>query len=500
LKWESAIDGTAISDQDAAMEMLHRRKARTSMADFIRYTWPCYDLVPPHEPWVEGVHTVPICDRIDQMFLDYEAGIPTYIIVVVPFRHGKSEIVSRRLPGYALGRHPSLEIILATYGQALTDQLSRDARTLMETPQYKAVFPESRLDPKNKGVSQWGLHRHHGKMNATAVGGAVTGRGAGLLICDDLIKNREEADSLPIRDKAWNAFTNDLSTRLAPVPMVMLIGTRWHVDDPIGRILNRNNPQHEDYDPEFPRYEVIRYQALQEDGTYLFPERYPATWYETQFAQLGPYASSALLQGEPIMRGGNMLKVDEITFSESIPENVQWVGAWDLASTEKEVAKNDPDSTVGALGAYYERDGKPWFHLRDIVTCRKEATERNELICSTARSDGPAVWQGVEGVAGYKDAYTTIAKILDGESVVYKITASSDKVVRASELEPVIASGRMVMSRDIWNARSIAQLGEFPNGTHDDIVDAIVHCYILARTRWRESRKFTGAFGKGRRR
>ena len=435
-------------------------------------------------PYIVGKHTLAITSRLDKALYDYRQGKSTYLIITVPFRHGKSEIVSRHFPPFVFGHCPDAEIMLATYSDSLSKALSRDARSVIRSEVYHELFPEVVLSRESSSVQTWGIANHKGKFQTATISAGGTGKGADFLIVDDYLRGRSVAESKTERDKQWDNFSGNLMTRLAPVHVVVILATPWHTDDLIGRIKNRINPAHADYSPDFPAFEVMKFPARNEDGSYLYPERFTAAWYEKQFAILGPYQAASLLQCDPVVRGGAMLKTENVKLIDAIPENLRFFRFWDLASGKKERVKDDPDSTVGAKVAVTKKNGIYTLYIDDVRMCQAEALERNQLILDTAESDGPAVTIGVESVAGYKDTWATIARLLEGKRVVRKVNVSSDKVVRAGMIEPVFAAGNVYMRRAWWNQTVLDQLGEFPVGSHDDIVDAISGGFIQASSNY----------------
>ncbi len=494
------------NEKNASLMALTTELARTSFLCYVAYTWQM------SETFKVGPHTRAIADEIDDAIEKYERGESSYIIVTLCFRHGKSQLISRQFPGYVLGRlkQSQPEIILSTYGQDLSDSMSRDAQNIIKSDEYQQLFPMIKLDPREQGVTSWRIEGSNSKLASTGLGGAFIGKGAHVLILDDYLKNREAAESETIRDKAWNGFT-DLMTRIAPVHIVVILATRWHVDDVIGRVLNNNNSQHEDYKPAFPKFSLKKYAARDDDkfhslpdnptdeqkrACYLFPERMGVQWYETQFGTLSAYRAASELQGDPSIPGGNMIKTGRVKFNATMPEDLQYCRSWDLASTEKERNSEDPDYTFGICMAVREqmvRDlqgkaikndkGEPakiyHLYIEDGVYCRGEAPERDRLIRATALEDGPEVWQGVEAVAGYKDTFTVLKAILYGIRVVRKIMLKGDKVTRGSKWEPTFEVGNVHFNghpnTHPWVALVMKHINEFPNGAHDDAWDSIVN-------------------------
>lgn len=478
-------------------DLVDRVDASEMLLSFMRYCWRR-----PHEPLLPGPHTIAIAKRIDKAVEDYAAGKSTYLEIVVPFRHGKSDLASRYLPAWFLGRFPDAEVMSTAYAADLSQGFSRDVKSIINDERYSKVFPGVELDTGTNNASERRIAGRAGRLYAVGRGGAAAGRGCSLLIVDDMIKNREEADSAVVREAAWRSLTDDFMTRLAPVHIVLIVNTRWHVDDICGRIHERTDPKGEHYDAAFPSFERLHYSARVEGGGYLHEARFGRSWYEAQYATLGPYGSAALLDGEPVVRGGNFLQTDRIQWVDEFPAGLAWVRCWDLASTEKEVAKSDPDWTVGArVAVAVDEAGAETLCVDDVVMIRAEASRRNALIKATARRDAAhGVPQWIEAVAGYKDSYTTLRDALAGVAVVSRITLAGDKVVRAGRIEPHFAAGRVMMRRGApWKAEVVKQLQDFPSGRHDDVVDAISSGYVAAVERAKRLKGLGVGVGRGAR-
>jgi len=478
--------------------------ATDSMLHFMEYCW-----IRSSSPLVVGRHTREICSILDQALEDFRNGISTYISIAVPYRHGKSDASSRYLPAKFVGEFPDEPVIVGSYAASLSQKFSKATKRIMNSPAYQELY-NTRLDPKTDNAQVRAIENHSGEMIYVGADGGATGNGAALLVIDDFFKNRKEAESETIRDARWESFQNDFFSRLGPVHIVIVLNTRWHVDDISGRIINCGDPNHESYDPDFPKFKQVVFPAMDDDGNYLFPERYSEHWYRTQFAMLGgvnSYAANCLLQGDPSLRGGGILKTEHLHYNAEMPEDLLYSRGWDMASTEDERDSEDPDYTFGLCVAVRVTtlrdldgrtimgdDGEPCrkyeIYIEDGRYCREEATKRDKMIRSAALEDGAAVWQGTESVAGYKDAYVTLRDVLHGVRVVRKITVKGDKVTRASRvLEAALEAGNVYISgsqTDKWVVLLVKHLREFPKGRHDDGVDALVNAVELAITRWKE--------------
>ena len=450
--------------QRAALEELTRRRSRRNFGTFFRAH-------PPSSNYKYGIHTERLIEELNRTTKIVEAGGCRYLCVCVPPRHGKSDAVSRRYPAWHLIRNPDHEVMLSSYNHQLATDMSYEVRQLMyEVGREYGVT----VQRKRESVDRWRLSGHAGCMYAVGIGGTVTGRGAHVLIADDYCKNREDADSLTMRDKVWFSFQSDMMTRLAPNHAVIIVANRWHSDDLIGRIQRRNDPASKDYDPDFPKFEVLNFPAWDSKRGWLFPERYTETWYKSLRAFMGSYSWSAQGLQEPKPRKGNMLRVDLVNWIDrkDLPLNLRPRRGWDLASSEKELVKDDPDWTSGTLAAFQKSTGR--LYILDERAVQSTALMRNTLIRETAHADGREIKVRIESVAGYKDAYETIRDVLRGIVKVEKVTVSRDLVARATALEPLFEAGKVYAVRGDWNEQWKNEFRDFPSGDHDDKIASLL--------------------------
>jgi len=456
---------------------LERAAARASHLRFIKHTWQ-----KETEPFKIGTHTKEICASIDTAFDAYRKGESHFQIYLVPVRHGKSDTVSRHLPPHFLGEFPDDEVLLVSYNATKAYEFSRAGKKIIESLQYAELYPEVELSKDKQGVDEWEIEGRLGRAQYIGIGGGSAGKGGNLIIIDDVYSNRQEAESETIRDSRWQSFRDDIMTRRAPRCIVIIAISPWHTDDIIGRIKEEMSGNEN-----FPQFKTTRYPAFSDTYTtgYLFPERFDSRWYETQRAVLGTYGTASLLQCEPVPRTGNMMRVDMIREYDKAP-SAQMVRAWDLASSKKERVKDDPDFTVGVKGCVVEEVNEagikvPVVYVEEIKRGQWESLERQETIKNTAIADG-AISIGVEAYGAYKDAYTELRDTLRGVRVVKPMQLSGDKVAKASILEPIMEAGNFRINKNIsCKEELIKELTNFPNGKHDDIVDAVtlmVHMQI----------------------
>lgn len=471
--------------------------ARRLHIKYMEYMWQ-----KAGEKFLVGIHTSELCYLIDKAFDDFKKGKSTFLVVTMPFRHGKSDCLSRYLPSHFLGEFPDCEVMLVTYASALAEGFSRFARNLLRTKEYKELYPDIEVSRENGGVQQWGIANHIGGCVASGLTSGLTGKGYHLGLLDDYCASRAEAESETMRNSAWEHFTNDFLTRRAPVSITIVLATPWHVDDIIGRIKDRINPQSENYDEEFPKFKVVsfpamngeavvhekskdkygdrKYHEVHEKYDYLFPERFSSEWYKQQFASLGSYAASALLQCNPQMRGGNLFETGKIRFCEETDfPKTKYYRVWDLAHTARQTQKDDPDWTSGTLLAYTKSNGVWHLWIKDVARMRGKAPERDNFIRAVSEKDGMSVTIAVENSADSKDAVSNMQTILNGKRIVRPLNIGIDKVARAGYVEPIFEGGNVHILKAEWNYDLIKEIKDFPSGKHDDQVDNITAGYFL---------------------
>lgn len=406
------------------------------------------------------------------MFLCGRAMLPTH----------NSDCASRRLPAFFHLRNPDLSCILASYSSELATYLCGEA--LSCAARMGQFFIDSDRRTLDVSPSQrkdfWQAKGNRGVVRAVGLGASITGFPASLLIVDDYCKNRAEAESQIVRERVAESFRNDLFSRLAPCHAVIMIATRWHEDDLAGRT-ERWAAQ----DSHFPKFQEIRFPA-ERNGKYLFPERYPDSYYLAQ-KSMGHYAWQSLFMNDPKPRQGNMLRADLVKFigRDQLPQGLTWVRGWDIASTEKERIKDDPDFSVGTKAAYHR--GNRAIYIDDLRRGQWSTLERDKNIVTAAREDGPGVTVKIEAVAGYVDTYKRVKRELAGEIIVRQCNPSADKVARASVMEPCFEAGNVYVVCDghppAWFNEWKSEFLSFPSAKHDDQVDSLTIAVYDALTK-----------------
>lgn len=221
------------------------------------------------------------------------------LLVFVPPRHGKSELCSIGFPAWYLGRNPHKEIITVSYSAELAQDFGSKTRSIVGSEVYPHIFPGVTLKEDEQAKAKWKTSKG-GSYTSVGVGGAVTGRGANILLFDDPIKNREEAESEVVREKIWQFFTSTAFTRLEPGGVVVVILTRWHLDDLAGRILANAELSKRCKVIHFPAV-ATKQEKYRNTGDPLWPERFDNAALDEIKNTVGPYDWQSLYQGTPVM-------------------------------------------------------------------------------------------------------------------------------------------------------------------------------------------------------
>ena len=227
------------------LQELHRRQAGKKLSKFITYCKDDYDL-----QWYQKL----VCDKLDAL-LDGTLG-KDKLMIFIPPQHGKSEISSRQLPAYALGKNPDLKIALGSYAASLSSKFCQDCQSIIDSDKYKKVFQDTVIgDESTKRQDYFEITNKDGYYKSVGIGGGLTGFTVDIGIVDDPFKDRAEARSKVIRERAWSWYEDVFSTRLHNKSKQVLLFTRWHEDDIAGRLLAR----------EADEWEVIALSALKEE-------------------------------------------------------------------------------------------------------------------------------------------------------------------------------------------------------------------------------------------
>jgi predicted phage terminase large subunit-like protein len=455
----------------AALRMLAAKKSRESLLTFTGFTMPHPEAIddPRMSRYKGAKHHQIIAEHLEAV----ERGEILRLIITMPPRAGKSELASRRFPAWFQGRDPYRQFIFATYNATFAQDFGREVRDIMLTPEYGLTFPGTKLK-RDSQASDRLQTTEGGLMVFVGAEGSVTGRGADLLLMDDPIKSRDEAESATIRDKVWNFFTSAAYTRLMPGGRIVIILTRWHEDDVVGRIFNS------DYvDPEeSAKWKVLTLPAIagQHDpmgrapGEALWPERYPLETLNSIRKVIGSRDWSALYQQQPTPDDGSyfLRSMFKPYQPGELPRNLRKYGASDHAVGEKQ--QNDA-SVLGCVGI--DENDDIWI-MPDIDWGRFAPDVAVDLMLEQFRRHDPVFWWAEKGHISQSLGPFLRKRMRETQTYqsIEEMTPSVDKLRRARSIMARAAVRQIrVPAFAPWWPDALSQLLKFPNDAHDDFVD-----------------------------
>lgn len=417
--------------------------------------------------WQQARHHALICDALMRVF----RGETKRLIINVPPRYSKTELAVVNFIAWAMGQVPDAEFIHASYSGTLAGNNSSNVRGLVQHEAYREIFP---------GLVLSSDAQHHwqttegGVMYATGAGGTITGFGAGkhregfggAIIIDDPHK-ADEARSDVIRQGVIDWFQNTLESRKnSQDTPIILIMQRLHEKDLAGWLLGGGNGE---------KWDHLCLSAWNDDGTPLWPEKHAAADLE-RMERAAPYVFAGQYRQKPSPPAGGTIQPDQMQIIDALPAvPIEWVRGWDFAATEKKAVSPDPDWTAGGkLGRL--ADGR--FVIADMVRLREGPDKRDQALKNTANRDGTKVRQSLPqdpGQAGKTQALY-LTREMAGASV-HTSPESGDKYTRALPLASQINVGNVLMLRGAWNDELINEMRMFPNGSHDDQVDALSRAF-----------------------
>lgn len=398
-----------------------------------------------------------IAEHLDKV----ENGEIDRLAIHMPPRHGKSETVTYRFPVRWLERNPTHNVLVTGYNERFARKFGRRTRNLAKE---RGITGDKFAGDKS-AADEWET-KQGGLLMTRGVGSPPTGTGFNLIVIDDPVRRREDAESLTMREKAWDWYTDDLTSRLEPGGAIVLIMTLWHEDD-IGARAVASEPG---------KWTVLKLPAIaQEDdalgrkpGESLWPQRYTVAALQrirdVMRRKEGERSWEALYQQNPTPREGTVFKVSNLEIVDAAPAGLRMVRAWDIASSD-----GKGDYTAGVLMG---TKGDGLYYVLDVVRGQWSSDERDRVMKQTAQVDGTGVKIRLPedpGAAGKSLAQAQI-RMLSGYSVKAE-RVTGDKVTRADPYSSQVNAGNVKVVKASWNGDYIEELRTF-QGKYDDQVDA----------------------------
>lgn len=409
------------------------------------------------------------------MYLAGEDLIPTH----------NSEIVSKMFPAWAFGYNPDLKIVGCSYSATLAQQFSRSIQRIMDSPEYKCIFPQTALNASNvrnvtrgyiRNVDLFEIVNHKGFYKTQGVCGGLTGTPVDIAIIDDPVKDAIEAYSSTYRQRVWDWYTSVLLTRLHNESRQLFIMTRWHEDDLAGRILAR----------EADKWEVVSIPAIRETlndgnpddpravGEALWPQRHSLSrLLEAQ--QRSARVFTALYQQHPTSDGGNIIKRDWFRYVSReefmrMRREEPMVFFIDTAFTDK--TTNDPTGVIATCrigdDLYIANARKVNMKFPELVKFIPEYAQKNGYSARSSIRIEPKA-NGISVIDQLK--------AMTGLNVTATPSPRDSKETRLNAASVYVECGRVVLVEDLWNDEFVEEVCGFPVKPHDEYVDVL--CYAI---------------------
>jgi predicted phage terminase large subunit-like protein len=475
----------SVSRAAAARELLRRRRARGSLVAYANaIEVPGRPVGDDPEAWLFQPVETSVAAHHRLLLEAFERTTQRRhgrLMVFMPPGSAKSTYCSVVAPTAYMGATPDRRVILASYGSDLARRHGRRSRQVVQQPAYSGIWgghgrnPEKvSMSPATFAADEWAL-TNGSEYLAGGILSGITGNRAHGIVIDDPVRGREQADSKTIREKTWDAYNDDLLTRLIPGGWVVLVQTRWHEDDLAGRLLPKG------YDgrsgmiecTDGKAWEVVNLPAQCERdddplgrkvGEYLWPEWFDEAHWSIFRQQARTWA--ALYQQRPRPEEGSVFKRAWIRERwRVIPDGAATVvHSWDTA--QKEGQLNDYTvNTAWALGR-----GAPGYYLRDVVRERMEYPALKRRVMTLAERDRP-----VAVLIEDKGSGASLIQELRSTTrlPIIAIMPEQSKLFRANEVSPTVEAGRMILPESApWLADYESELFSFPLAAYDDQVDS----------------------------
>ena len=443
-----------------------KESSRTDFLAFVNRMWPSF---------IGGRHHGIMADAFERV----ANGELKRLIINMPPRHTKSEFASYLFPAWFLGRYPEKKIIQTAHTAELAVGFGRKVRNLINQEDFQEVFPGINLSSDSKAAGRWNTNKR-GDYFAIGVGGAVTGKGADVLIIDDPHSEQEAALGAynpEVYDKVYEWYTSGPRQRLQPGGAIIVVMTRWSVRDLTGSIM-KSATQRDGAD----EWEVIELPAIMPSGDPLWPEFWPLDQLEALKAELPVSKWSAQYQQDPTSEEGALIKREwwQEWESDSPPPCEAIIQSWDTAFLKTQRADYSACTTWGVFH-YPNEQGETVPNLI-LLDAYKEKLEFPEL----KRAAYEKYWE-------YEPDQMVVEKKASGAPLIFELRAmgipvteftpsrGQDKIARANAVSDLFASGVIWAPPTRWAEEVIEECAAFPAGEHDDLVDSTTQALLRFR-------------------
>ena len=434
-------------------------ESRSSYLTFVKKVWPDF---------IAGSHHKIFAKKLE----DVSRGKIKRLIVNMPPRHTKSEFASYFLPAWMIGKNPKLKIIQATHTAELAVRFGRKAKHLMDTEEYKEVFP-TRLMEDSKAAGRWETEQG-GEYFAVGVEGAVTGRGADLLIIDDP-HSEQDAMSKKALDRAYEWYTAGPRQRLQPGGRIVLVMTRWNKGDLTGLLQKAQS------EPKADQWEVVEFPAIMPSGKPVWPEYWDIEQLESVKASVALPKWNAQYMQNPTSEEGALIKREwwrKWPETRGIPHCDYVIQSYDTAYLKKETADF---SAITTWGVFRENeDSKPNLILLDAVKDRFEFPDLRREALKLYKYWEPEIVLVEAKAAGLPLIYEL--RNMGIPVISFTPSRGNDKHSRVNAVSPMFEAGQIWAPTHLQFAQEVMEeCAAFPFGEHDDLVDSTTQAVMRFR-------------------
>jgi predicted phage terminase large subunit-like protein len=461
----SEADLRVLEAQLLKLEKLKQKElAQTKFIKFVERVWPTF---------ISGRHHKIMAEAFERV----AKGELKRLIINMPPRHTKSEFASYLLPSWFLGKFPHRKVIQTSHTAELAVGFGRKVRNLVDSEVYNSIFPDLSLQADSKAAGRWNTSKG-GDYFAIGVGGAVTGKGADLLIIDDPHSEQEAALAAvnpDVYDKVYEWYTSGPRQRLQPGGAIVVVMTRWAQRDLTGQVL-KNAALRGETD-----WEVIEFPAIMPSGKPLWPEFWSIEELEALHEELPNAKWQAQYQQNPVGNESAIVKRDwwKIWEREKPPKCEYILQTWDTAFEKHQRADYSAGTTWGVF--YNEEDNDmPNIILLNTYKKRVEFPDLKRDVLAEYKEwepDGLLIEKKASGAPLIYDLRAMGIPVQE-----YTPSKGQDKIARLNSVSDIIASGKVWVPQTRWAEELMDEVAAFPSGEHDDLVDATT----LALMRFRQ--------------
>ena len=444
--------------------LAEREKARKEFLSFVKKVWPHF---------IEGAHH----KRMAAAFERVARGECKRLIINMPPRHTKSEFASYLLPAWFLGNFPGKKVIQTSHTAELAVGFGRKVRNLVDQDVYTEIFPGVGLQADSKAAGRWNTNRG-GDYFAIGVGGAVTGKGADILIIDDPHSEQEAAlaaSNPEVYDKVYEWYTSGPRQRLQPGGSIVIVMTRWAQRDLTGQVLKADAQRGGE------GWEVIEFPAILPSGNPVWPGFWSLTELEALREELPNAKWQAQYQQNPVGNESAIVKRDWWKWwEEDDPPDCEFVlQSWDTAFEKNNRADYSAGTTWGIFNNLKD-GGRPNIILLNTYKKRVEFPDLKKDVLQQYKEYNPDALIVEKKASGAPLIYDLRAMGIPVQE--YTPSKGQDKIARLNSVSDIIASGKVWVPQTRWAEELVDEVAAFPSGEHDDLVDATT----LALMRFRQ--------------